>query len=114
MYGEDSLRVTPEGMMEVVYPASEIIHFTSRDIKEIRVREERYWDESKQKFGFRSTGFSILAGYSNYEKFWVDLKDLDKFKNVLSGTSWFDVLIHMKYKGFQYMQVACNEDFIRN
>lgn len=114
MYGEDS--ITKNG--EFIYPAPKVYVFPTRECDEVRIKEERKYNDSTNKFEFVPVGLSFYFNGHKYsrghEKFWVDLQELFKAIEVKSKYPWYDALTNKNYRGFQYMQVSCYDDVIKN
>jgi len=53
MYGDDSMRVNPDGSIEEVYPPQEIFMYTSKDIIQYRIKEDWFMDKERSVLDVR-------------------------------------------------------------
>ncbi len=117
MYGEDSLYFE-NGGWSIVYPLPDIFIFPSKICDEIRIKEERVYNDSTKKFEYSPVGLSFYFKGHNYwrghEKFWVDLRELFEVIEDKSKYPWYEAIVNKNYQGFQYMQVSCYDDEIKN
>ncbi len=127
MYGEDSVvqhivgDVFTHGDKYVtyvtIYPPAIFYVFPSRECDEIRIKEDRFFNDVTKQYEFKPVGLSFyFRGYGFYrghEKFWVDLNDLFAVLENKNQYPWYNAIVNKKYQGFQYMQVSCYDDEIR-
>ncbi len=52
-WGEDSVKVNPDGSMEMVYPPRDTIWYTSKDIIQYRVKEDWFMDKERSVLDVR-------------------------------------------------------------
>lgn len=117
IWGEDSIRQEANGDLVVVYPKPRVYTFQAKECDEIRIKEERYFNEITKKFEFRAIGLSfffngIYSG-SGRELFWVDLKEVFAALEGKERYVWYKPLIEKTYQGFQYMQISFYDDDFR-
>ena len=112
-FGEDS--VSNSG--ELIYPPPTIYTFPARECDEIRIKENRVFNERTDQYEFIAVGLSFYFSGGRYrrgyEKFWVDLKQLFNAIEDNDKYPWYKAIINKEYQGFQYMQVSCYHDKIR-
>ncbi len=53
MYGDDSIRVNPDGSIEEVYPPQEVFMYTSKDIIQYRIKEDWFIDKERSVLDVR-------------------------------------------------------------
>jgi hypothetical protein len=112
--GDALIRVNEEGISEYVYPPIESQAFLSNDCDEIRIKEDRVFNEVTKKYEFVPVGVAFFfRSYGNdqpKELFWVDLNELFKAMDTSMDYSWAAALREKRYAGKQYMQIACDEE----
>lgn len=117
-YGDPMVRTNPDGTQEYLYPPPDIYVFPSKECDEIRIKENRIFNESSNQYDFVAVGLSFYFKgsryYRGYEKFWVDLEELLSALENKSKYPWYSAIVNKNYQGFQYMQVSCYDDEIKN
>lgn len=114
-YGDPRIVTLPDGTQEFVYPPAEIQIIDLDKITEIRIKEERV-QNSMGEFYFKPTGMSFYMDYGQWrgrELFWVSVDELFKATSEIEAFPWYNFIVGQKHQGFQYMQVACEDEFIR-
>ncbi len=114
VYGQDSL----DSNGHYAYPPDRIYVFPARESDEIRIKEERVFNDSLDSYEFIPVGLSFYfeksENFRGHEKFWVDLKEL--FENLENPEKypWYSAIRNKEYQGFQYMQVSCYDKKIKH
>lgn len=116
-YGDPVVITLPDGTQEYRYPAPDIYVFPSKECDEIRIKENRIYNESTKNYEFVAVGLSFYFSGGRYSRgheiFWVDLNELFSTLENKSSYPWYTALINRNYQGFQYMQVSCYDDEIK-
>ena len=116
-WGDPLIREDEYGVQYFVYPDPEIHIINLLDIEEIRIREERNYNELDRVFEgeFRATGISFYVknSYETRELFWISLDELNEDLENPIEYPWHSFIENREYVGFQYMQVSCYDDLIR-
>lgn len=116
-YGEDSIVINPDGTILTVYPTPKTYVFPAKECDEIRIKEDRVFNKSTKQYEFKPVGLSFYFNDNNIQKehemFWVDLNDLFSVLDNKNQYPWYNAIVNKKYQGFQYMQVSCYEDEIK-
>lgn len=117
-YGNPMLHKNPDGTQEYMYPLPDIYIFPGKECDEIRIKENRIYNESTKKYEFVAVGLSFYFSGSRYyrghEKFWVDLSELFNALEYKTNYPWYNAIINKSYQGFQYMQVSCYDNEMKN
>lgn len=117
IYGEDSIVLDDSGNYFLLYPAPIYYVFPARECDEIRIKEERFYNEMTKKYEFKPVGLSFYFKgnnfYRGHEKFWVDLNELFAVLENKKQYPWYNAIISKKYQGFQYMQTSCYDEEIK-
>ncbi len=117
MYGEDSVMMLKDGSIVVVYPEPMIYMVPTQGCDEIRIKEERTYNEKNKKYEYKPVGLSFFVKGNKNRKgseiFWVDLNELFTALENKNQYSWYTAIVNKKYQGFQYMQTPCDEGFLR-
>jgi hypothetical protein len=116
-YGEPLTRLTAEGFEEYIYPPRDVYYYPTKEVDEIRIKENRVFNEKTKKFEFQPVGLSFYFRGSDYyrghEAFWVDLVELQKALKNNTNFPWYKSIYEKNYQGFQYMQVSCYDSEIK-
>lgn len=117
-YGDDLIVTLPDGTQSYKYPLPDIYIFPSKECDEIRIKEDRIFNDETNEYEFIPVGLSFYFKGSKYwrghEKFWVDLNELFNALDNKNEFPWYETIINREYEGFQYMQVSCFDDEIKN
>jgi hypothetical protein len=117
-YGDPLVVTLPDGTQAIKYPPPNIYVFPSKKCDEIRIKEDWIYNEKTKKYEFVPVGLSFYFKGGKYsrgnEKFWVDLNQLFNAVDMKLNYPWYNALVNKKYQGFQYMQVSCYDDEIKN
>ena len=110
MYGEDSTVTLNDGNISFIYPPSKEFKFSSKDVVEIRMKEDRILNKETNQYVYVPIEFSIvvLRNGFNMEVFWIDVRELIRDPSN-KYTDWAQTILNKKYKGFQYQQTPCQE-----
>jgi hypothetical protein len=117
-YGDPLVITHPDGSQEFVYPHPEIFVFPAWRADEIRIKEERVWNDASNRVEYRAVGLSFFfrnrhSPSEGFEKFWIDLNQLYENLDNPERYPWYKALRSGDYSGFQYMQVSCFDELIR-
>ncbi len=110
MYGEDSV-IRINGVDSYVYPEIIALDFKASDINGIRIKEDRVLNKSTNKYEFKpvAIGFCVMnSSQLEVELFWVKLDELYENSEKMESFDWYQTISKQQYKGFQYMQLACD------
>lgn len=113
-YGEDSIYKYDDGTFDYVYPepnSMDFYYINVDQIKEVRIKESKVFDEKVGAFVFKPVGLSFVEinkyfGYEN-ELFWLNLSELCFYLENGGFTDWSSFIKGKKYLGFQYLQTPC-------
>ena len=114
-YGDPILIYTSEGKEQFKKPASTISNLLAKNCDEIRIQENRLFNEHTKQFdGFIPVAIGFYLGGGSFkrgrEKFWVNLYDLFDTLDDKEKYPWYYALINHDYNGFQYMQTSCYDE----
>ena len=116
-FGNPIIHTEPNGGQSLIYPPPTIYVFPSKECDEIRIKENRVYNEISKKHEYVPVGLSFYFKGNKYirghEKFWIDLKELFDALEDKSKFPWYDAITSKRYSGFQYMQVSCYDDEIK-
>lgn len=116
-YGEPKVVKLTNGTYGIEYPPPTIYVFQLSNCDEIRIKEDRVYNESTKQFEFKPVGISFYFKGDKYkrgrEKFWVDLNELFVALNNKENYPWYNAISNKRYQGFQYMQVSCYDEEIK-
>lgn len=115
-FGEDSIQIMSDGTMSFVYPEPEVYIFPAAKCDEIRIKENRKYNEKTKSYEYVPIAMSFYLRGNKYarghEKFWIDLNEFFSELDSKTKYPWYDAIKNRHYQGFQYMQVSCYDDEI--
>ncbi len=115
-YGEDSVIIVNR-VSTYVFPPSKLLKMSVYAVNEIRIVEERYFDSIKQSYNFRPVAMSFYqkkGSEKGTELFSIQLSEISNLNLDPQKYLWYKPLLERQYKGFQYVQISCYDDLLRN
>lgn len=111
-FGDPVVVINPDGTISYKYPPPKIYQIRISDINEIRIREERIYDSIAKEYTFKATGLSFFMKKRG-ENFWISLDELYLVMPKDKIYEWKTILTQRLYSGFQYMQISCYNNLLR-